>query len=51
MKNSQGRKKMLTLLGKGVSLGMAQGKAFVYKDVLLFNAERMFSGFSEPIPF
>jgi phosphoenolpyruvate synthase/pyruvate phosphate dikinase len=39
MKNGQGRKKMLTLRGKGVSPGMAQGKAFVYKDVLLRDSE------------
>ncbi len=39
MKNSQGRKKMLTLLGKSVSPGMAQGKAYVYKDVLLRDSE------------
>ncbi|WP_419656675.1 phosphoenolpyruvate-utilizing N-terminal domain-containing protein [Desulfosarcina variabilis] len=30
---------MLTLRGKGVSPGMAQGKAFVYKDVLLRDSE------------
>ncbi|BBO83125.1 phosphoenolpyruvate-protein phosphotransferase [Desulfosarcina ovata subsp. sediminis] len=30
----------MTLLGKGVSPGMAQGKAFVYKDVLLRDSER-----------
>ena len=35
MKNGTGRRKMSTLIGKGVSPGMAQGKAFVYKDVLL----------------
>ena len=34
-----GRMKMLTLRGKGVSPGMAQGKAFVYKDVLLRDSE------------
>jgi phosphotransferase system enzyme I (PtsI) len=39
MENVQGRRKMLTLLGKGVSPGMAQGKAFVYKDVLLRDSE------------
>ncbi len=35
----QGRMKMLTLRGKGVSPGMAQGKAFIYKDVLLRDSE------------
>ncbi|BBO80875.1 phosphoenolpyruvate-protein phosphotransferase [Desulfosarcina ovata subsp. sediminis] len=29
----------MTLIGKGVSPGMAQGKAFVYKDVLLRDSE------------
>ncbi|WP_155323441.1 phosphoenolpyruvate--protein phosphotransferase [Desulfosarcina ovata] len=37
--NGRGRRKMLTLIGKGVSPGMAQGKAFVYKDVLLRDSE------------
>lgn len=31
---------MLKLIGKGVSPGMAQGKAFIYKDVLLRDSER-----------
>jgi phosphoenolpyruvate-protein phosphotransferase len=39
MKNNQKRRKMLKLIGKGVSPGMAQGKAFVYKDVLLRDSE------------
>ena len=32
-------RKMLTLMGNGVSPGMAQGKAFIYKDVLLRDSE------------
>ena len=39
MNNDQARRKMLTLHGKGVSPGMAQGKAFVYMDVLLRDSE------------
>ena len=39
MKNGQGRRKMLTLHGKCVSQGKAQGKAYVYKDVLLRDSE------------
>jgi phosphoenolpyruvate-protein phosphotransferase len=39
MKVENGRK-MLKLIGKGVSPGMAQGKAFIYKDVLLRDSER-----------
>ncbi|WP_173179151.1 phosphoenolpyruvate--protein phosphotransferase [Desulfosarcina ovata] len=39
MKKDTGKRKMLTLIGKGVSPGMAQGKAFVYKDVLLRDSE------------
>ena len=39
MNNGQTRRKMLTLHGKGVSPGMAQGKAFVYMDVLLRDSE------------
>jgi phosphotransferase system enzyme I (PtsI) len=39
MKNDVGSRKMLTLIGKGVSPGMAQGEAFVYKDVLLRDSE------------
>ena len=39
MNNGQARRKMLTLHGKGVSPGMAQGKAFVYMDVLLRDSE------------
>ena len=34
------RRRMLKLIGKGVSPGMAQGKAFIYKDVLLRDSER-----------
>jgi phosphotransferase system enzyme I (PtsI) len=32
-------RKMLKLIGKGVSPGMAQGQAFIYKDVLLRDSE------------
>ena len=39
MENNQKRRKMLKLIGKGVSPGMAQGKAFVYKDALLRDSE------------
>ena len=39
MENNQKRRKMLKLIGKGVSPGMAQGKVFVYKDVLLRDSE------------
>jgi phosphoenolpyruvate-protein phosphotransferase len=39
MKIENGRK-MLKLIGKGVSPGMAQGKAYIYKDVLLRDSER-----------
>ena len=39
MKIDTGRRRMLTLIGKGVSPGMAQGQAFVYKDELLRDSE------------
>jgi len=31
---------MRTLVGKGVSPGLAQGKAFVYRDMLQRDSER-----------
>jgi len=34
MKIESGKDKMLTLVGKGVSPGLAKGRAFVYIDVL-----------------
>ena len=39
VKNGQARRKMLTLLGKGVSPGIAEGEAFVYIDVRLRDSE------------
>jgi phosphoenolpyruvate-protein phosphotransferase len=39
MKTESGRDKMLTLVGKGVSRGLAKGKAFVYIDVLQRDSE------------
>ena len=38
MKIDAGRR-MLNLIGKGVSPGRAQGQAFIYKDVLLRDSE------------
>ncbi len=38
MKTKAG-KKMITLIGKSVSPGMAKGKAYIYKDVLLRDSE------------
>ena len=34
MKTESGKEKMLTLVGKGVSPGLAKGEAFVYIDML-----------------
>src|ERR1035437_3153399 len=39
MKTGSGKDKMLTLVGKGVSSGLAKGKAFVYIDVLQRDSE------------
>lgn len=39
MKTESGTDKMVTLLGKGVSPGLARGKAFVYRDVLQQDSE------------
>ena len=39
MKTESGKDKMLTLAGKGVSPGLAKGKAFVYIDVLQRDSE------------
>ena len=39
MKNESGKDKMFTLIGKGVSPGLAKGKAFVYRDVLQRDSE------------
>ena len=39
MKTESGKDKMLTLVGKGVSAGLAKGKAFVYIDVLQRDSE------------
>jgi phosphotransferase system enzyme I (PtsI) len=39
MKTESGKDKMLTLVGKGVSPGLAKGKAFVYIDVLQRDSE------------
>ena len=33
MKTESGKDKMYTLVGKGVSPGLAKGKAFVYRDI------------------
>ena len=39
MKIESGKDKMLTLVGKGVSPGLAKGTAFVYVDVLQRDSE------------
>jgi phosphotransferase system enzyme I (PtsI) len=39
MKTEPGKDKMFTLVGKGVSPGLAKGKAFVYIDVLQRDSE------------
>jgi phosphoenolpyruvate-protein phosphotransferase len=39
MTSESGKEKMLTLVGKGVSPGLAKGKAFVYIDVLQRDSE------------
>jgi len=39
MKTGPGKDKMITLIGKGVSPGLAKGKAFVYIDVLQRDSE------------
>lgn len=39
MKTESGKDKVLTLVGKGVSPGLAKGKAFVYIDVLQRDSE------------
>lgn len=39
MKTGHGGRKMLTLLGKGVSPGLAKGRAYVYQDLLLRDSE------------
>jgi phosphoenolpyruvate-protein phosphotransferase len=39
MKTAWGKSKMITLVGKGVSPGLAKGKAFVYIDVLRRDSE------------
>jgi phosphotransferase system enzyme I (PtsI) len=39
MKIEKGRGQMITLAGKGVSPGMAKGKAYIYKDILLRDSE------------
>ena len=39
MKTESGKDKMVTLVGKGVSPGLAKGKAFVYIDVLQRDSE------------
>jgi phosphoenolpyruvate-protein kinase (PTS system EI component) len=39
MKLESGKDKMFTLVGKGVSPGLAKGKAFVYRDVLQRDSE------------
>ena len=39
MKTEPGKDKMVTLVGKGVSPGLAKGKAFVYIDVLQRDSE------------
>jgi len=39
MKTGPGKNKMFTLVGKGVSPGLAKGKAFVYIDVLQRDSE------------
>ena len=39
MKTESGKDKMYTLVGKGVSPGLAKGKAFVYRDILQRDSE------------
>ena len=39
MKTESGKDKMFTLVGKGVSPGLAKGKAFIYRDVLQRDSE------------
>jgi len=39
MKTESGKDNMFTLVGKGVSPGLAKGKAFVYRDVLQRDSE------------
>jgi phosphoenolpyruvate-protein kinase (PTS system EI component) len=39
MKTESGKDKMLTLVGKGVSPGLAKGNAFVYIDMLQRDSE------------
>ncbi|MFC1636641.1 phosphoenolpyruvate-utilizing N-terminal domain-containing protein [Planctomycetota bacterium] len=39
MKTKSGKGNMLTLVGEGVSAGLAKGKAFVYIDVLRRDSE------------
>jgi hypothetical protein len=39
MKTESGKDKMLTLVGKGISPGLAKEKAFVYIDVLQRDSE------------
>jgi phosphotransferase system enzyme I (PtsI) len=39
MKTESVKDKMFTLVGKGVSPGLAKGKAFVYRDVLQRDSE------------
>ena len=39
MKTESGKDNMFTLVGKGVSPGLAKGKAFVYIDVLQRDSE------------
>ena len=40
MKTEAGKAEMLTLVGTGVSPGLAKGKAFLYIDVLQRDSER-----------
>jgi phosphotransferase system enzyme I (PtsI) len=39
MKTESGKGKMFTLVGKGVSPGLAKGRAFIYRDVLQRDSE------------
>jgi phosphoenolpyruvate-protein kinase (PTS system EI component) len=39
MKTESGKDRMVALVGKGVSPGLAKGKAFVYIDVLQRDSE------------
>ena len=39
MKTESGKDNMFTLVGKGVSQGLAKGKAFVHRDVLQRDSE------------